>query len=187
MSPILLPPPLLTSPSSPGTLFSQTLNANNASLNGLTIVQRFEIAALTIPPRPVTMIRARWEAASITEGLIVTNAYVEHAAGAGDNYDFKTTPSQFLFSGAANVSIGIGATAWSDWLTFSYDGITPLLIAWYVGGGTGQDSAREITGIGSNIIRYTKTANDAATVNKTGYATVSGALLGINAIETNGF
>jgi len=165
------------------TLYSQTLNANNASLNGITFVQRFNVAALTLPSGTIATMTVRFEAASVTEGLIVTNAYIGHAAAAGDAYDFAATPVQLLFSGAANVSIGVGATATSDAAAFAYDKTNPLLIAWYVGGGTSQDSARERTGLGSDIIRYNKTANDAATVNKTGYSTVSGSLIAINLVQ----
>lgn len=164
------------------TIYSQTLNDNDPSLNGITFVQRFEVAALTLPVGNISSITVRFEA-STTEGLIVTNAYIGHAAASGDAYDFLATPVQLLFSGAANVSIGIGATATSDSAVFAYNKTSPLLIAWYVGGGTGADSGRRRLGLGSNIIRYSKTANDAATVDKTGYFEASGTLLAINQIQ----
>lgn len=164
-------------------LYSQALDANNASLNGNTFVARLEVAALTLPSSPIIQMRCRFEAASITEGLIITNAYIGHAAAAGDAYDFLATPVQLLFSGAADISIGIGATATSDWASFAYNKTSALLISYYVGGGTGQDSAREKTGLGGNITRYLKAANDAATVDKTGYSTAGGTLTGLNQVE----
>lgn len=176
----------MTKPAGVGTMYTQTLNADNASLNGNTFVILFSVAELTLPAGSITQMRVTFEAASASEGLIVTDAYVGHRAGAGDAYDFAATPVQLLFSGVANVSIGIGGTATSDLASFAYDKTSDLLVAYYVGGGTGQDSARERTSV-SGVNRYVKAANDAATVDKTGYALTAGNLLGINKIETDGF
>lgn len=163
------------------TLFSQALNVDDNGFIGLTVVQWFAVAALTIPPNTILRSRVRFEASSVTEGFNIANAYIGHAAGSGDAYDFLETPVQLLFSGAANVNIGIGATATSDWANFAYNKTSPLIVSYAITSTT--DSPRDRSGLGSNIVRYVKAANEAALVNKTGYTTASGQLTSVNLIE----
>lgn len=169
-----------------GTNFSQALNANRTGWNGYTMVQRFEIAALTLPSGSISHMRITFEAANITEGLTITNAYIGHAAGAGDAYDFASAPVQLLFGGSASVTLAIGATEVSDWASFVYNKTSPLLIAFYVG--TAVDSLRARVAL-SNLTGYYRAAtNEAGTVNKTaGYTAEAGVLNGINMIESDGF
>lgn len=168
------------------TNLSVTLTGNDNVNNGLTMVQRFETAALTMPPGTISQMRFTFQAAA-AEGFTVTNAYVGHAAGSGDAYDFSTTPVQILWGGSGSKAIAAGTEELSDWVSFSYDKTSPLLIAFYFGGGTSVDAPKFITGLGTNYARYYKTANDAATVNKTGYTGPdSGYLIGINKIESDG-
>ena len=58
-----------------------------------------------------------------------------------------------------------------------------MVVAFYLGGGVSVDTLREKTGLGANIVLYEKVANDAATVDKTGYGSNSGFLGAINKIE----
>ncbi len=171
------------------TLYSQALDTDQNGWDGFTLVQRFEAAALTMPSGNILTMTVRFEAAA-AEGLTITNAYIGHAAASGDAYDFSATPVQLLFSGSGSVAISAGATATSDSASFVYDKTSALLIAYYVGGGASVDSLRKKTGL-SNINRYAKAANDAATVNKTGYGTEVGELDAINRIQAevpgNGF
>lgn len=163
------------------TLFSQALDSNDGGLNTDTYVFRFEAAALTMPSAAISQIRVTFEAGT-TEAGTITNAYIEHAAAAGDSYDFATTPVQLLVSGGGTIAIPISSTVTTDWANFVYDKTSALLIAIYMGSGTSTDTLRSKAGL-SNITRYTKTANDAATVNKTGYSSTAGSLYGINQIE----
>jgi len=163
------------------TLFSQALDANAGGINTDTQVIRFEPAALTMPTGTITKIKVTFEAGT-TEALTVTNAYIGHAAASGDAYDFSDTPVQLLASGGASFVISISSTLASDLANFSYDKTSALLVAFYVGSGTSTDTARAKAGL-ANITRYTKTANDAATVNKTGYSSTAGSLYAINKIE----
>ena len=168
-----------------GTLLTQTLNTNADGQNGQTHVERVAAAAMTLPSGAITQVRVRFEAGS-TEQLTITNAYVGHRAGAGDAYDFSTTPVQLLFSGAANVTIPAGTTQWSDWASFAYNKTSDMLVAYYMGGGTGADMDRYVSGLSANYDHFNKAANDAATVDKTGYGTSSGVST-IKGIESDGF
>lgn len=169
----------------PGTMRQEVLNADAGGQNGFTQVQRFEVAGLTLPPNGITMVRFTFQAGA-AEGLIITNAYVGHAAAAGDAYDFDTTPTQITFGGLAFATIAAGGVVVSDWIYFAYNKTSALLVAYYIGGGTSDDTIRYKTGL-ANVNHYSKAANDAATVNKTGYATNAGYVVGVQKVESDGF
>lgn len=168
-----------------GTIFSDTLNLDTDGLNGYTVVAGFAVAALSLPPGAITRMRITFEAGA-GQALTITNAYIGHAAGAGDAYDFAAAPTQILFSGGAVGAMIAGASLTSDWISFAYNKTSPLLIAFYMGAGVANDNAHRKIGV-ANVSQYDKVANDAATVNKTGYATTAGSLLGVKKIESDGY
>lgn len=164
------------------TLYNQALDSNNGGWNGYTTVMKYTTAALTLPSYSIARMRVRFEAGTV-EGLTITNAYVGHKAASGDVYDFASTPVQLLFSGAAGVAISTSSTATSDWANFAYDKTSDLIIAFYINGGTGVDTARAKAGL-SNTVLYYAIANEAGTVNKSaGYTVSSGLGFAVNFIE----
>lgn len=168
-----------------GTLWSQTLTSNSVGWNTITGVNTIAAAAMSLPTYGITRMRFKIEAAT-TEGCIITNMYVGHKAASGDAYDFAATPVQVLFSGSAGVTIAISTDTWSDWCTFSYDKTTPLSLAWYISSST--DSLRQSTGLGANYNNYQKAVNEAGTVNKSAsYSVGAGKVIGVNAIECDGY
>lgn len=163
--------------------FTQTLNLDAGANNGLTTVMRFETSVLTLPSGVISQMQFTFEAGA-AEALTITNAYVGHQAGSGDLYDFAATPVQILFGGSGSVAISAGQTALGV-ATFAYNKTSNLLVAFYTGGGVSVDTFRYRTGL-AGVDYYYKTANDAATVNKTGYSTVADLLAAINKIESDG-
>ena len=168
-----------------GTIYTQALDADNDGYNGITIVQAFPVTALTLPSGAITQVRFTFRAGS-TQAMTITDAYVGHGTGSGDAYDFAATPTQLLFSGGASKVVASGTEEPCDLTDFSYNKSDNLLVAVYCGGGAGSDMWRMKSGL-SYVSNYQKTANEAATVNKSGYATNSGYNVGITKIETNGF
>lgn len=168
-----------------GTLLTLTLNTDADAQNGQTHVERVAAAALSLPSGIITQMRVTWEAGS-TEQLNITEAYIGHRAASGDAFDFSVTPVPLLFGGVANVTIAAGTTKASDWASFAYNKISDLLIAYYMGGGTGADMVRYTTGLGANYDHFNRAANDAATVDKSGYGTSAGVST-IKKIESDGF
>lgn len=164
------------------TAFSVTLDTDGDGLNGFTIVVGFAVAALTLPAGNITRVRFTFRAGN-AQALTVTNAYVGHAAGSGDAYDFSTTPVQILWGGSGTKAIAANTEEVSDWVTFAYNKTSALLVAYYLGGGTSVDMARYKNSV-SNVTDYNKAANDAATVNKTGY-TSTALCRAINKIEVD--
>jgi len=112
--------------------------------------------------------------------------YIGHRAGSGDPYDFSTTPAQALFGGSASKVIAAGTTEWSDWVTFSYNKSDDFLASFYCNGGASSDAASYNSAL-TGASDYEKTANDAATVDKTGYSSNSDVLALIDTIESDGF
>lgn len=158
--------------------FSQT--SDSADWVGYTLLVVFDDGIVTPGG---TQVRVTFKAGS-AEGGNITNAYIGHAAGAGDAYDFEAAPTQLLFSGAAGVNIGVGATVVSDPVTFTIQAAKNLIVAFRSNGDTGADSfARNLSVTGAD--QYHKNANDAATVDKTGYTLNSaGATVGVLRIES---
>ena len=149
-------------------MFSVTLTLNSDGQNGITRVQRLTTAALTMPSFTIRNMRVTFQA-SAAEQRTITDAYIGHQAGAGDVYDFAATPVQLLFAGSTSKTIAASTSEVSDWASFNYDKTSTLLVAFYTGGGASADAPKYQTVV-ANANEYTKTANDAATVNKTGYS-----------------
>lgn len=150
------------------TGFSVTLDTDGDGLNGFTIVVGFAVAAFTLPSGAITGTRVTFRAGNV-QGLTITNAYIGHAAGSGDAYDFDTTPVQLLWSGSGTKAIAANSEEATDLSAFAYNKTSNLLVAYYMNGGTTVDNARYKLSV-ANVTDYNKVANDAATVNKTGYS-----------------
>ena len=169
-----------------GVNFNVSLPTSIGGNNGYTYVVKITAAGLTLPSGSISRMRFTFQGGT-PEGYIVTNAYIGHRAGSGDAYDFATTPTQILFSGGASGNTGVNTTITSDWVNFAYDKTSDLVIAFYGGGGTGADTFKygdSITGVQS----YYKLANEAATVNKTGYTSAAaGRSFAVTEIESDGF
>ena len=164
-------------------MYSNTLDADSSGWNGYTLVMRFETALLTMPSGSITQVRFKFEGGA-AEGMDISSAYVGHAAGTGDAYDFAATPVQLLWAGSGSKSIGAGATATTDWASFAYNKTSALLVALY--SGAAADTFRKRDSV-TNATLYYKNANEPATVDKTGYSSSATTLIGINKIEADGF
>jgi len=168
-----------------GTLFSVALTLDSDGWSGYTGVERIAASAMTLPSGSITKVRFRLVAAA-SEGITIGNAYVGHRAGSGDEYDFSAAPVQVLFGGSAGVTISAGSTKTSDWATFSYNKTSDLLFAFYCSGSGSSDAPKYASGI-TDVADYEKIANDAATVNKTGYSTNTGYITLVDLVECDGF
>lgn len=168
-----------------GTLFTVTLNSDSNGWNSFTGVIRVQASAMTLPSGGITQVRLKLRAGS-SEGFTVTNMYIGHRAAAGDAYDFATTPVQVLFGGSASKVIAAGTTEWSDWASFAYNKTDDLLGAFYCAGGSSSDMLRYALSV-TGAEKYDKVANDAATVNKTGYSNIAVYVGLIDTIESDGY
>lgn len=153
---------------------SYPFNSNSPGWGGYT--SRLVIPSSTL----VSASKIRFTLRGPTSGanLVIANSYVGLAALSGDAYDFATTPTQVLFSGAAGTTINVGASIVTDDITLAIpSGRNLVLSAYYTSGDQALNTA---AGFG----RYFKLANDASTVDATGYSTsASGASYSVSRIE----
>ena len=119
---------------------------------------------------------------SLTAGTgtsaMMSSAYVGQAAASGDIYDFMGTPTQILFGGLSNITVPVNQTRVSDWVNYTYDRSTNLVVSIYFSGTTDLGSTPFPAGWQS---RY-DTGNSSSTINVSGYTT-AGAVYGVTAIE----
>lgn len=158
------------------------LNADSNDWSGYTLLVIFNSSIVT-PGGSAVRVSFK---ASATEIGTILNAYIGHAAAAGDAYDFETTPVQLLFSGASSVAMGLSAEAVSDEAAFVIQPSKNVIVAYRMSTDATRDShAKNVAATGCTT--YYKNADDAATVNKTGYtgpeATTTRAVIGIETLS----
>ncbi len=115
--------------------------------------------------------------------LTIGNAYIGQAADAGDAYDFQTTPVELLFSGVSGFAIAANTTIVSDAAVYSIPSGKNLVVSAYCSGDASHGNVmKDNTSAGWS--NYYKLANDASTVNATGYISNTGAhVVAVSLIE----
>jgi len=145
--------------------------------NGYTIRQIIDTSEIS--NTGLAFIRVSISAAS-GEAYTFSNMYVGHAAAAGDVYDFESTPTEVLFSGGSGSALSSGQTKVSDQTTFQVSASKNLIVSFY---GASANDGVAARGTETGWSAYWKNANDAATVNATGYALSGNDVLGIFLVE----
>lgn len=135
---------------------------NSTGWNGFTLRQTISAADTSTSGANIRVTLA----ASSAAGCSVSKVYIQEAAGAGDTYDFSTTPVQVLFSGSGSVVLGAGGTVISDTLVFAFDHTKNYVISAHFNAVSEVRSF--VAGGGSQA--WSKAGDDATTVNATGYS-----------------
>jgi hypothetical protein len=147
-----------------------TVASSNPTVNGVgfgSVTTRQTIAAANLSNIGGAKIRITLKAGS-TGGFITDACYIGHAAASGDAYDFESTPTQVTFGGGnAGATVAINTTVLSDEITFTLQNSKALVVAIHFG--TSGVIARASSQTGWQA--YNKSANDASTVDATGYTT----------------
>jgi hypothetical protein len=157
----------------PTSIWTTTLwthfTSNDTSWTNTTIKHSMTPAAVAadaaVPTH--TKIRLTFQAAD-GEALKIDKAYVGHHAGSGDGWDMAEAVP-VLFSGVAAVTIPAGTVLRSDPVTFTYNNTNNLIVSMYCpndAANTGGGYEAGQTGHQS----YSKTGDDAATLDGTGYS-----------------
>lgn len=154
---------LMVSASSGGwtTTANLTTTGDEGGWNGYTLRQIMPASAFAAGSR----VRFRLHS-SATGGSScnIGAVYFGPQAASGDPYDFDTTPSQLLFSGVGNVALGTNQQIITDELVVPVSASVHVL-AVYFNAAAGVRFAGSVSGWDY----YYKLANDASTVNATGY------------------
>lgn len=104
------------------------------------------------------------------DGFTVRNAYVGIKAASGDAYDFSATPTQITFNGgSAGCTVGTSGAIVSDPASLSLSSADSLVIAVSLVDAGVALSSMAARPSQTGWLGYYKNANDAATVNATGY------------------
>jgi hypothetical protein len=139
-----------------------TLTSNPAAWNSFTMRQVIAAAQVSASGSQVVVTFGGDGSGTFT----ITKAYIGHQ-GAGDAYDFDTTPVQLTFGGNAGFTVTDAQEISSDPATFALDETQNLVISFYVPSSAGDDFGTQTTLTGWSS--YFKSGDDAATVNATGY------------------
>jgi hypothetical protein len=137
-----------------------TSDGNSIGWGGLTLRQIIPATALISG----SAIRLTLQSAT-TLGCAITSLHIQRQ-GAGDAYDFDSTPAQFTFSGSSSVSLTTNASVTTDALTFVVDSTKNYVVSAYI---TSGDVAR-ITAL-SGWVAYYKSGDSASTIDVSGYLT----------------
>lgn len=160
--------------------FNQTPNSFTALPTNYTARTVFLSGVLS--NTGLTYCRVTFYAQDATNGLTIDKAYIQ-TQGAGDAYDFSAAPVQLLFDGGnAGFTIAAGASKVSDTATFTIPASTNIVISLHTSGASGVGGKSGLaTG---NRMYYKATADEAATVDVTGYsASTDGTVWPIGRIE----
>lgn len=116
--------------------------------------------------------------AHTSTGMTITEAYIGKAAGSGNAYDFDETPTALSFDGAPGAVIAAGAAKSSDFVDFEFEATDTLIVSYYISAG---DPRLALSMTGWNA--YYKNADDASTVDASGYTLDSNISYGIEDIR----
>ena len=107
-----------------------------------------------------------------SDGFSIAGAYIGHAAGAGDAYDFDGNQAQITFDGGSgSVTIAASGTKKSDDISFDLDETKNLIIAVGIANDTGNDEIRDQTSA-TGFDTYQKSGGNGeeSTTDVTGYS-----------------
>lgn len=110
---------------------------------------------------------------STAADYVIANAYIQYQAASGDAYDFSTTPIQIFFSGLAGATVTAGTSLTSDPVPFVIDASKNIVVSVYASAASAIRTKATVTGWRG----FYKNANEAATVDATGYIEGNNAIL----------
>lgn len=154
-----------------------TFDNYDNSFGGYTNRQVMTAAANLAPGGYKT--RITFHSSLVTAGCTINNAWCGIGSTSGDLYDFASTPTQIKFGGNAGVTIGNNQDVVSDEILIAPQAGENFVIAFYMTGTSGLAMKNTEAGMQS----YYKFANDASTINASGY-TLYKPVAGIRKIET---
>lgn len=114
-------------------------------------------------------IRVTFRGASSGANLVVAAAYVGIMAASGDTYDYASTPTQITVSGSPGFSVPINTDVLSDEIPFAMSSGQRLVF----GVNCTSGDMGIMTPGSSDWIKYEKSGADAATVDASGYTSIT--------------
>lgn len=141
---------------------------------GRTTIEAAQISAIN------GKVRIRFRAVAGSD-VHVDKVFIGHADSAG-SYAFDAAPTALTFSGGAAFVLPATEDVYSDWVDFTYDGTSDLVVSFEVAAGSDQNLAGEVFATG--FTTYSKAGADAETVAATGYTEGTRDRVAIDSLET---
>ncbi|QDP66029.1 MAG: hypothetical protein GOVbin631_90 [Prokaryotic dsDNA virus sp.] len=187
-------PPIVESPAAPdpdppveetASIFSVAQNGKFGNVGTKTIKVRIPASVITAPSGPVTKMRLTF-GGDASEPLVLSKAFIGQASESGDVWDASGL-TKIQFNGSDAVTVPAAGSISSDWLDFTWDKSSDLILSVYCndssGSGDGLNSANPVTGASTSV----STSDVAATANASGLTSYAGYLALLTGIETDGF
>lgn len=157
----------------------QGLPTNSAAWNGNNLRMHFTAAQLL--NKTGTKIRFRMQGGT-TENAQVSDAAWGTGAGSGDAYDFAATPTALTVGATTAFTVTAGTATESDEFNYSYDGGSPLNVAFHF-----NNSAHDNIGGANSVTGYTAyfkaAANEVNTVDVTAYSNSANAIRFVQEVQ----
>lgn len=155
------------------------LTTNSTGWNGNNLRMHFTAAQLL--NKTGTKIRFRMQGGA-TENAQVSDAAFFTGAGAGDVYDFSATPTSLTVGATSAFTVTAGTASTSDEFTYSYDGGSPLNVAFHF-----NNASHDNIGGANSMSGYTAyfkvAANEVDTVDVTTYSNSANAIRFVQEIQ----
>lgn len=155
------------------TAYAAGLNHDDTSYTGFNIVSQIIASDLTAPSGTPTFIQLVLKGCinAGAKSTAIDDMRIGHKATVGDAYDFSATPFQVTVAGATSFTVPAGGTLTTDAIPFVWDKISDILAAFHMVNSTAADSLiRKTTGTAGSVYAIATSADDAPTVNKSGYS-----------------
>jgi hypothetical protein len=159
------------------TIFDAALTTSNSGHSGRTLRQ--VIPASLISGVEGTKIRVTLQFG--TAGAIVDKMYIGQA-GAGDDYDFDGGQVQLFIDASASFNFTANTPQITDEATFTYDGVSDLVLALHFSGVSDIKFVAEASAA-TYVIAAT---DDAATTDASGYSLYGNVIASVDLIEVFG-
>lgn len=161
------------------TTYSVALNIDSANWNGNNLRQ-FVNSSQTSDSG--SRVRLTLESGSGAEGASVSEAYIGHAAGAGDSWDFDGGQVQILVGGLGAFTVPAASSVVTDEVVFAFDHTKHFLMAFHFNNAS-HDTLRGRNATSSVNVYFKAAASEVSVSDVTGYSTTASAIRFVNKIE----
>lgn len=111
------------------SIYDQATNLAGTGWTSILFRQIFAVAGYSGLPGTGSKVRLTASAVSAGGTMNISGAYIGHAAGAGDAWDFDGNQVQILWSGGGTVAVSAGAISLSDEISFAFDATKNIIVS----------------------------------------------------------
>lgn len=163
-------------------VLTSVMNASFGNINGCTVRTVINALEMTnIPILNISKVRLTLKA-STDENLVINNMYIGQTITGCTALNLH----QVKVTGASAFTINTNSELITDWIPFSWNKTSPIVLSFYSNGGNNSDKVPANYN-NANAISWLKTGNDSATLAPIGFTQYAGYLSLITKLEMDGF